>query len=109
RLYFGDSSYFEDKVVEIVSQFTELRYLVVDAGGINQIDATGEQILRDLVERLRDIGVDVHFTRAKKQLRDVLERTGCMDYIGRDHFHRRNQHAMNELSNRLNLASGRRE
>jgi SulP family sulfate permease len=102
RLYFGDSSYFEDKVLEIVSRSTELRYLIVDAGGINQIDATGEQILRDLVERLRDIGVDVHFARAKKQLTDVLERTGCMDYIGRDHFFSRNQQALEYLSRQLN-------
>ena len=101
RLYFGDSSYFEDKVLEIVAQFPELQYLIVDADGINQIDATGEQILRDLVERLRDIDVDVYFTHAKRQLRDVLQRTGCEEYIGRDHFFSRNQHALEYLSGRL--------
>ena len=101
RLYFGDSTYFEDKVLEVVARLPELRFLVVDAGGINHIDATGEQTLRTLVGRLRDIGVDVFFTRAKKQLKDVLERTGCLDYVGRDHFFSWNQHALEHLWERL--------
>ena len=100
-LYFGDSSYFEDKVLEIVARLPELQYLIVDAGGINRVDATGEQTLRNLIERLRDIGVDVFFTRAKTPLKDVLERTGCMDYIGRDHFFSWNQHALEYLWERL--------
>ena len=107
RLYFGDSSHFEDKVLGIVAQFPQLRYLIVDAGGINQIDATGEQILRDLVERLREIGVEVFFTHAKRQLRDVLERTGCLDYIGRDHFFGRNQNALEDLQGRLDEEGAR--
>ena len=101
RLYFGDSSYFEDKVLEIVARFPELRYLIVDATGINQVDATGEQILRDLIERLRDIDVDVYFTRVKKQIRDVLERTGYVDYIGEDHFFSLNRDALDYLRERL--------
>ena len=105
RLYFGDSTYFEDKVLEVVARLPELRFLVVDAGGINHIDATGEQTLRTLVGRLRDIGVDMFFTRAKKQLMDVLERTGCADYVGRDHFFSWNQHALEHLWARLESES----
>ena len=41
RLYFGASSYFEDKVLEAVARLPELRYIVIDAGGINHIDASG--------------------------------------------------------------------
>ncbi len=65
------------------------------------IISLGEQTLRNLIERLRDIGVDIFFTRAKKQFKDVLARTGCMDYIGRDHFFSWNQHALEYLWGRL--------
>jgi sulfate permease, SulP family len=101
RLYFGDSSYFEDKVLEIVAHLPELQYLIVDAGGINQVDATGEQTLRDLVGRLRGAGIDVFITGAKRQFREVLKRTGCMDYIGRDHFFGWNQHALEHVWSKL--------
>jgi SulP family sulfate permease len=97
RLYFGASSYFEDQVLEAVHRVPELRYLVIDAGGINRVDATGEQTLRQVIERLRAINIDVYFTRAKRQFTDALERTGTLDYIGRDHFFAWNQHALEHL------------
>jgi sulfate permease, SulP family len=104
RLYFGSSSYFEDLVLESIARAPDLRYLIVDAEGINQIDASGEQTLRAVIERLRAIGIDVYFTRAKGQFTDALERSGAMEYIGRDHFFRWNQHALEHLWARLEPA-----
>tara|TARA_Y100001978_G_scaffold54188_1_gene48645 strand:- start:1785 stop:3530 length:1746 start_codon:yes stop_codon:yes gene_type:complete len=101
RLYFGSSSYFEDCVLEATARTDKLRFLVVDAEGINQIDASGEQALRGIVEQLRAAGVDVYFTRAKPPLMDALERSKVIDYIGRDHFFRWNQHALEYLWARL--------
>ncbi|MFH1566547.1 MAG: SulP family inorganic anion transporter [Gemmatimonadota bacterium] len=97
RLYFGASAYFQDKVLEAVSRLPELRYLVLDAGGINQLDSTGEQTVRQVVEDLRDAGLDVYFTRVKPQFRAALERTGTIDFVGRDHFFEWNQHALEHL------------
>ena len=84
-------------MLEAVHRVSELRYLVIDAGGINRVDATGEQTLREVIERLRAINIDVYFTRAKRQFTDALERTGTLDYIGRDHFFAWNQHALEHL------------
>ena len=97
RLYFGDSGYFEEKVLEVVTRLPELRYLVIDAGSINQVDASGELTLRQVVERLRGADIDVFFTRAKPQFVDVLERTRAIEAIGRDHFFAWNQHALEYL------------
>ena len=101
QLYFGSSRYFEDKVLETIASAPELRHLILDANGINRIDASGEQALRNVVERLREVGLDLYFTRAKRQLTDALERSGLMEQIGRDHFFRWNQHALNYLWARL--------
>lgn len=101
RLFFGVSAYFEDKVNEAVSRLPDLRYLVLDAGGINQIDASGDQTLRQVVERLRSGGIDIYFTRAKAQVTAALERSGTLDYIGRDHFFAWNQHALEHLWGRM--------
>ena len=86
QLYFGSSRYFEDKVLETIASAPELRYLILDANGINRIDASGEQTLRNVVERLREVGIDLYLTQAKRQLIDALERSGLMEQIGRDHF-----------------------
>ena len=101
QLYFGSSRYFEDKVLETIASAPELRYLILDANGINRIDASGEQALRNVVERLREVGIDLYLTQAKRQLIDALERSGLMEQIGRDHFFSWNQHALECLWARL--------
>ena len=96
-LYFGDAGWFEDKVLEALSRLPQLRYLVFDAGGINEIDVTGAEALRSAVEELRGVGVEVHVTRVKHGVYQVLESTGLADEIGASRFHDWNQHALEEL------------
>ena len=101
RLYFGAAGYFEDKVLEALSRLPQLRYLVLDAGGINQIDATGAEALRRVVEELRGVGVEVHVTRVKYDVYRILESTGLGDEIGAARFHDWNQHVLEELWDRM--------
>ncbi len=100
-LYFGDAGWFEDKVLEALSRLPQLRYLVFDAGGINEIDVTGVEALRRAVEELRGVGVEVHVTRVKHGVYQVLESTGLADEIGASRFHDWNQHALEELWDRM--------
>ncbi|RLA03709.1 MAG: sodium-independent anion transporter [Gammaproteobacteria bacterium] len=85
-LYFANTGYFEDKILERVALKPDLKFVIIDAEGINSIDATGEEMLSMLTERLREAGVELIFARAKKQLWDTFERTGLMDKLGRDHM-----------------------
>ena len=62
-----------------------------------QLDATGEHTLRRIVENVRSTRADVYFTRAKEAFIAILERTGTLEYVGRDHFFDWNQHALDHL------------
>ncbi|HCL29594.1 MAG TPA: sodium-independent anion transporter [Candidatus Latescibacteria bacterium] len=104
RLYFGAASFFEDKVLEALARLPELRYLVLDAGGINQIDATGVQTLRRVVQDLHDVDVEVHVTRIKHGVYELLTDTGLVAEIGEDHFHDWNQHALEHLWDQMEPA-----
>jgi SulP family sulfate permease len=108
RLYFGAASFFEDKVLEALSRLPELRYLVLDAGGINQIDATGVQTLRRVVQDLHDVDVEVHVTRIKHRVYELLDKTGLVAEIGEDNFHDWNQHALEHLWDQMEPAYRRR-
>lgn len=101
RLYFGASSYFEDKVLEALVRLPELNHVIIDAGGINEIDASGEQILRRVVENLRATGVDVYFVRVKDQVEEALTRAGTLDYVGKDHFFEWNQLALDHIYDKM--------
>ena len=100
-LYFANTGYFEDKILERVALKPDLKFIIVDAEGINSIDATGEEMLSSLVDRLKDAGVELIFARAKKQLWDTFERTHLMDKLGRDHMFALRTQAFNYVWNRL--------
>lgn len=100
-LYFANISYFQDIVIDRVSKKKDLRFLIVNAQGINQIDASGEEVLRELAEQLRESGIEIYFARLKKQVDDTMRRTGFVEFLGENHFFRRLdqaiEHAWKEL------------
>jgi sulfate permease, SulP family len=100
-LYFANTSYFEDRVLERVATKPELRYVIVDAEGINEIDATGEDMLAVLSDRLRKAGIELLFSRMKKQVTDTLERTGFIAHVGADRFFRRTDLALEYVWGKL--------
>jgi SulP family sulfate permease len=100
-LYFANTGYFEDKVLERVALKPDLKFVIIDAEGINEIDATGEEMLHGLVGRLKETGVELIIARAKKQLWDTFERTNLMDSLGRDHVFALRTQAFNYAWDRL--------
>ena len=100
-LYFANTGYFEDKILERVALKPDLQFVIIDAEGINSIDSTGEEMLGMLIERLREAGVEMIFARAKKQLWDTFERTGLMEKLGHDHMFALRTQAFNYVWDRL--------
>jgi SulP family sulfate permease len=86
RLYFANVSFFEDAILEAVAANPIAPYLLVVGNGINELDASGEEVVRHLVERLRGNGVTVVFSGLKKQVIDVMRATGLFDYISQRHI-----------------------
>ncbi|MBK1644732.1 sodium-independent anion transporter [Thiocapsa imhoffii] len=100
-LYFANAGYFETKVLEVVADNPELEFIIIDGEGINQIDATGEEVLHHLAERLRDQGIEILVARMKKQFMDTIRRTGLIRVIGDDHFFSRVTYALDFAWDRL--------
>lgn len=94
-LYFANAGYFETRVLAVVADNPELEYLIIDGEGINQLDATGEEVLHHLAERLRERGIEVLVARMKKQFMDTIRRTGLIHIMGEDHFFSRVTYALN--------------
>lgn len=100
-LYFANAGYFETRVLGVVADNPELEILIIDAEGINQMDATGEDVLHHLTERLRAQGIEVLIARMKKQFMDTIRRTGLIRVIGEDHVFSRVDHALEYAWGRL--------
>jgi len=82
-LYFANAGFFESQVLAVEAANPNLRFLIIDGGGITQIDATGEEILHHLIKRLHEAGIEVLMARAKKQVIDTLRyNDGLMEHLG---------------------------
>ena len=87
-LYFANAGYFESQVLENVASKPDIRYVILDLEGVNQIDATGEDVIRTLHERLKAGGVEMLLARVKGQAMRIFERSGLKDEFGAEYFFR---------------------
>ena len=101
QLYFANVSYFEQSVVSLVSKDPNLRYLLVDSRGINGLDASGVEMLRGLVDRLRSNGIELAFCNIKGPVVEVMLRTGLLDKIGAERIFLTEEAALEAFEKRL--------
>lgn len=96
-LNFVNAATFEDAVLKLERERPGIRFLLVAAGGINELDASGAEMLSSLAERLRADGVTLVISAAKKQITDVMERIGLDTAIGRDNMYSTDRFAIDGL------------
>lgn len=100
RLYFANVSYFEDAVLAAVAANPKAPYVLVVGDGINDLDASGEEVIHHLVERLNENGVVVLFAGLKKQVLDVMRATGLWHTIGERRFYATAEQALEAVYSR---------
>lgn len=93
-LFFASAMYFEEKVLERVAAKPDLKFIIVDAEAITEIDATGEDMLHQLSLRLAALHIEFVFARTKRQVMDVFMRTGFAGAGWLDHFYRHDESAI---------------
>ena len=100
-LFFANTTYFENKVLERVAAMPELTCIIVDAVAINELDATGEAMLRALSEMLASRNIEVLFARAQGKVVRALRRTGFIDQEGENRFFHSRGDALRRARQRL--------
>ncbi|ADC71412.1 sulfate transporter [Thioalkalivibrio sp. K90mix] len=100
-LYFANVPYFEDAVLDLIARHPQAKYLIVVGKGINEIDASGEEVIHQLVHRLKARGITLVFAGVKAQVLEVMQRTGLEDIIGKDNIFKSTDHAVKEISERV--------
>ena len=93
-LYYANAGYFENKVLTVFADNQDAKFIILDAEGINTLDATGEMVLSQLCERFKVGGVTLLIARMKRQFMLNMHKTGAIRIIGEDHFFSRLAHAL---------------
>jgi len=100
-LNFINIAYFEDIVLEALSRYPRTRAVLVIGSGINDIDATGEEKVRELSERLRQNGVELVLSSLKKQVQDICTRSGLCAIVGDENIFKTKELAIDTLHRRF--------
>ncbi len=87
-LVFANVAFFEEQLQKLLATSPNLKVLVMDAVSINEVDASGELVLRDYYRRLTESGIHVLFTRVRQPIKEMFEASHFHDEVGREFFHR---------------------
>ena len=87
-LFFANAEVFADRLRQaIASSPTPVRWAVVAAEPVTDLDTTAADVLRELDEELAGAGVDLRFAEMKDPVKDRLKRYALYERFGDDHFY----------------------
>lgn len=86
QLFFGNTGFFENKIKDWAAHKSNLKAVVIDAGGINGMDSSAAHAMHDLLHDLSLKGVRLMIVGLKGPIRDVMKRAHLVEEIGKDNF-----------------------
>jgi SulP family sulfate permease len=93
-LYFANTKYLEDTILEQVADNPAVDHLVLIATAVNFIDASALETLETLQQELADAGVGLHLAGIKGPVMDRLKQIGFVNRFGAEYIHFRTHDAM---------------
>lgn len=104
-LFFANASYLDEQVAKFRTEHPDLRYILLDASGINDMDASGEEALAMIVDRLRAAKLGFAMCGIKGQVMAVMERTHLLDKIGRKNLYSGTESAVAAITSEIHTGS----
>ena len=87
QLYFGNAAFFKERLYDMLDEDgREIKYLLLDASHINDIDSTGMHILKDIDEDLKSKNIELHLCSASGPIRDTLFLSGMLTESSKHHI-----------------------
>jgi sulfate permease, SulP family len=81
-LFYANAGYLEEKVSDRVRSMPELKHILIVCSGINDMDASGEEMLSLIVDRVRSAGYDMSFAGLNEKVLAVMKRTHLYEKVG---------------------------
>jgi len=88
-LVFTNVAFFEEQLQKLLASTPELKVLIIDGVSINEVDASGDEMLREYFKRLKESGIKVLFTRIRAPIMEKFKRSHMFEDLGKENFHRR--------------------
>ena len=87
-LLFSNCGYFSERIHGLIAaSAAPVRWVLLDAQAITDIDVTAGEILHALHKELKEKGIAMKIAHANRPLRELLDRTGLESEIGDESFY----------------------
>ena len=86
QLFYANAGFLEDKITERIQAMPGLKHILIVANGINDMDASGEEMLSLIVDRVRSAGYDLSFCGVNETVLAVMKRTFLYEKIGEENI-----------------------
>ena len=102
-LRFVNVSYFEEALLKLERDRPGISHILVKCSGVNDLDSSGVEMIFNLVERFKNMGITLTFSGPKKQVLSVMNRSGLSQKIGEENIFATDREAIDRLYSQLGL------
>lgn len=85
-LFFANATFFENEIIKYLAQHKHITDVLFAANGINDVDATGEEMLHTFIGSLQKTHKHVFFSTVKEQVLAVFQKSGLYQQVGERNF-----------------------
>jgi SulP family sulfate permease len=85
-LFFANSNYLENQIADRLETMPHLRHIHLVGNSVSEVDASGEETLSLLVDRLGERGVELSLSGLTENVLDTMRRTRLYEKIGAENI-----------------------
>lgn len=87
QLYFGNTTFFKKQIEQqVAKKGSDLKAIILNAEAINYIDSTAATMLKQLIEKLQQKGIEFFIAGAIGPARDIIFSSGIITILGKEHL-----------------------
>ena len=108
-LFFADAEYLENIILEKIVSKHDLKHVLIVGNAINELDASGEDMLSSLVDKIHSAGLELSFSGLNDAIIEVMKRTHLYEKIGENHIFRNVNFALHAIHAKSHQESKEKE
>jgi SulP family sulfate permease len=96
-LYFANMAFLEDFLRRRIVEKPDVKWVIMDLSGVNDIDAVGADTLSEIMNNYREQGIQFIFAGMKGPVRDLVSKAGWEEKYGKNIEYLSVQHALKDI------------
>lgn len=87
-IYFANAGYFEDEVLELITEKKDLKVIIFDMEWMNNVDSSWLEMFQNLVVRLQEMELKVYMTNVRIRVTEKFHHYGFLKLFWEKHIYK---------------------